>query len=110
MFRVQPTVSTISKITLVKGNPNALQPVLTVAQDVDANAGSYTWAVPSTLAGGADYALELGTSPNISYTGLFTIENDGTTNASTVATAISSGANASASSASSASASASASA
>lgn len=104
IYRVQPTVSTISKIVLAKGSPTALQPVATIAQDIDANAGSYVWSVPSDLAAGVDYALEFGDSPNISFTGLFTIQNDGSAPA---ATAAATGAEASASASESASASAS---
>lgn len=79
-IRIQPTVSTISKIVLAKGSPTALQPVATIAQNVDANSGSYVWSVPSDIAAGSDYALEFGDSPNISFTGLFTIQNNGSSN------------------------------
>jgi hypothetical protein len=84
---------------LAKGLPTALQPVSTIAQDVDANAGSYTWNVPADIAAGDDYAFELGNSPNVSYTGLFTIKNDGSAGVNT-ASPVTSDAAASSSSAS----------
>jgi hypothetical protein len=72
--------------TLAQGNPNALQPVITVAENVDANAGSYTWSVPTNITLGVDYALELGVSPNISYTCLLTIQaGNGSSNTSSSA-------------------------
>lgn len=70
---VQPQVDVIPKIVLAKGSPNALQPVATVAENVDATKGSYEWSIPANTTAGTDYALELGVSPNISFTGLFTI-------------------------------------
>ncbi|KAF7731504.1 hypothetical protein EC973_009268 [Apophysomyces ossiformis] len=71
---INPTVQTISKIALAKGDPAALQVVATIAENVDASTGSYTWNIPSDTPSGNDYALELGTSPNMSFAGLFTIE------------------------------------
>ncbi|KAH8547656.1 hypothetical protein BGW37DRAFT_509709 [Umbelopsis sp. PMI_123] len=71
---INPTVTTIPQIELVKGPSTALQPVLTVASNVDAAALQYSWAIPATTAAGTDYAFELGTSPNISYSGFFTIQ------------------------------------
>ncbi|KAI8335834.1 hypothetical protein BC941DRAFT_429522 [Chlamydoabsidia padenii] len=80
---IQPTVDTIPAIVIAQGNPNALQIVQTIANNVDATAGSYTWNIPADFAPGSDYALELGVSPNISFTGLFTIQaGDGTASAS----------------------------
>lgn len=79
---------------LARGNPNALQPVMTVAENVDANAGSYTWSVPANISLGVDYVLELGVSPNISYTCLLTIQADNgssnTSSSASVSAAISS--------------------
>lgn len=68
---------------MAKGIPTALQPVSIIAQDVDANTGSYTWNVPVDIASGEDYALTLGNSPNVSYSGHFTIKNDGSAAANT---------------------------
>ncbi|CAO0801689.1 unnamed protein product [Mucor circinelloides] len=75
--------------TLTQGSPNALQPVITVAENVDANADSYTWSVPANITPGVDYALELGVSPNISYTCLLTIQagNGSNTSSSTLVSA-----------------------
>ncbi|KAG1137176.1 hypothetical protein G6F37_011421 [Rhizopus arrhizus] len=74
--------------TLAQCNPNALQSVMTVAENVDANADSYTWSVPANSTLGVDYALELGVSPNISYTCLLTIQaGNGSSNTSPSASA-----------------------
>ena len=100
---IDQQVPVIPKIVLAKGLPTALQPVSTIAQDVDANAGSYTWNVPVDIAAGDDYAFELGNSPNVSYTGLFTIKNDGSAGVNTASPVAS---DAAASSSASASASA----
>ncbi|KAI8874594.1 hypothetical protein K501DRAFT_234830 [Backusella circina FSU 941] len=67
-----PTVSTFT-INLLQGASSALVQVETVATNVDATLGTYTWDIPSTLATGSDYAFGLGVSPNVSYTGQFTI-------------------------------------
>ncbi|KAI8098530.1 uncharacterized protein BX664DRAFT_1859 [Halteromyces radiatus] len=69
-----PQVDTISQIVLAHGNPSALQPLSTIATNVDASAMKYTWNIPADLAAGVDYALEFGTSPNLSYAGPFTIK------------------------------------
>ncbi|KAG1464557.1 hypothetical protein G6F56_005062 [Rhizopus delemar] len=71
---INPSVTTISQIVLAQGSSTALQQVSVIASNVDASALSYTWTIPADTAAGTDYALELGTSPNISYTGLFTIQ------------------------------------
>ena len=82
-YRIDQQVPVIPKIVLAKGIPTALQPVSIIAQDVDANTGSYTWNVPVDIAPGEDYALTLGNSPNVSYSGHFTIKNDGSAAANT---------------------------
>ena len=82
-YRIDQQVPVIPKIVLAKGLPTALQPVSIIAQDVDPNAGSYTWNVPVDIASGEDYALTLGNSPNVSYSGHFTIKNDGSAAANT---------------------------
>ncbi len=74
LYRINPQVSSISKIVLAQGDPTALQPVSTIAENVDASAGSYTWNIPADITPANNYALELGTSPNVSYTALFTIQ------------------------------------
>lgn len=102
--RIDQQVPVIPKIVLAKGLPTALQPVSTIAQDVDANAGSYVWNVPADIAAGDDYAFELGNSPNISFTGLFTIKNDGNTAVNTASPASSEAAASSSSASASASA------
>ncbi|KAI8642435.1 Ser-Thr-rich glycosyl-phosphatidyl-inositol-anchored membrane family-domain-containing protein [Parasitella parasitica] len=84
---IDQQVPVIPKIVLAKGSPTALQPVSTIAQDVDANTGSYTWNVPADIAAGDDYAFELGNSPNISFTGLFTIKSADSAGANTASPA-----------------------
>ncbi|ORZ26092.1 hypothetical protein BCR42DRAFT_401556 [Absidia repens] len=71
---INPTVDTISQIQLSQGPSTALQPVMTVAKNVSASDMQYTWQIPTTLAAGSDYAFVFGTSPNLSYTGQFTIK------------------------------------
>ncbi|KAG0171778.1 hypothetical protein DFQ28_006374 [Apophysomyces sp. BC1034] len=71
---INPKVPTISQIVLMRGPPTGLQPVQVVAQNVNAADGSYAWKVPADLPGGQDYALELGTSPDLAYTGQITID------------------------------------
>ncbi|CAO3577676.1 unnamed protein product [Absidia cylindrospora] len=74
---INPQVDSISQIQLSHGDPKALQPVTVIANNVDAKSGSYTWDIPSNLTAGKDYALVLGTSPNLAYTGQFTINAAG---------------------------------
>ncbi|KAI8883345.1 hypothetical protein K501DRAFT_219425 [Backusella circina FSU 941] len=71
---IDQQVPVISKIALARGQPTALQPVATIAENVDASAGTYVWNVPQDITPAEDYAFELGSSPNISFTGLFTIK------------------------------------
>ncbi|RCI01605.1 hypothetical protein CU097_015730 [Rhizopus azygosporus] len=71
---VNPKVPTIPQIVLAKGPATALQPLMTIATNVNANDMKYVWKVPKELPEGNDYAFELGTSPDIAFTGAFTIE------------------------------------
>ncbi|ORZ25422.1 hypothetical protein BCR42DRAFT_7488 [Absidia repens] len=71
---INPQVDSISQIQLSHGSPQALQPITVIANNVDAKSGSYSWDIPSNLTTGNDYALVLGTSPNLAYTGQFTIK------------------------------------
>lgn len=41
-----PTVSTISQIVLAKGKSNTLQPILTIATNVNAKDMKYVWKIP----------------------------------------------------------------
>ncbi|KAI8341838.1 hypothetical protein BC941DRAFT_449203 [Chlamydoabsidia padenii] len=70
----QPTVDIITQIELSKGPSTLLQPVMTVATNVSAKDMQYTWNIPTTVAAGSDYAFVFGTSPNLAYTGQFTIK------------------------------------
>ncbi|KAI9268186.1 hypothetical protein BDA99DRAFT_505093 [Phascolomyces articulosus] len=96
---INPTVDTIPKIMLAKGEATLLQPVTEVASNVDAKKQTLTWKIPADTAPGQDYAFELGESPNIAYTGHFAIEaGSGSSNSSSSASAApSSGSSASAS-------------
>ncbi|KAI8063152.1 hypothetical protein BC940DRAFT_321766 [Gongronella butleri] len=71
---INPTVDTISQITLAQGSSTALQPVSVIATNVSASSGTYTWNIPAGQAAGTDYALTFGTSPNLSYSGQFSIK------------------------------------
>lgn len=51
---VNAQVPTISKITLARGPPTALQPITDIAQNVDAKAGTYQWDVPTDCENGSD--------------------------------------------------------
>ncbi|KAI8138508.1 hypothetical protein BJV82DRAFT_631075 [Fennellomyces sp. T-0311] len=106
---INPTVDTISKIVLAKGEATLLQPVADVATDVDAKLGSYKWTIPADTPPGNDYAFELGQSPSIAFTGHFTIEAGSGSNSTSPSASASSGSSASASASSKPSASASAS-
>ncbi|MCZ1020116.1 GPI anchored serine-threonine rich family protein [Streptomyces noursei] len=68
-----PRVQTISQIVLVTESDNGPQPVTTVAEDVDAQSGSYEWTVPDDLTEGL-YRLEVGTPPDAAYSGQFWVE------------------------------------
>ncbi|ORZ22986.1 hypothetical protein BCR42DRAFT_127144 [Absidia repens] len=70
---VNPSVPTISQIVLAKGPSNALQPVSTIANNIDTAAGKYVWKIPYEVENG-EYAFELGTSPDLAFAGPFTIE------------------------------------
>ncbi|KAI8340794.1 hypothetical protein BC941DRAFT_347712 [Chlamydoabsidia padenii] len=70
---VNPTVKTISQIVLAKGPSNALQPVTTIATNVDTATGKYVWKVPYELENG-EYSFEIGTSPDLAFAGPITIE------------------------------------
>jgi hypothetical protein len=43
---INPSVQTIPEIILAKGPSTALQPVLTIAKDVNANDLKYVWKIP----------------------------------------------------------------
>ncbi|KAI8098387.1 uncharacterized protein B0P05DRAFT_521746 [Gilbertella persicaria] len=72
---INPSTDVIPQIVLAKGDPTALQYVTTIAQNVSTAGGVYIWPVPADTPAANNYALMLGTSPNISYTGLFTIQS-----------------------------------
>jgi hypothetical protein len=51
---VNPSVPTISQIVLAKGPPTGLQPVMTIATNVNAGDLQYTWKIPEGLPSGSD--------------------------------------------------------
>ncbi|ORZ05217.1 Ser-Thr-rich glycosyl-phosphatidyl-inositol-anchored membrane family-domain-containing protein [Absidia repens] len=74
---INPSVESISQIVLAKGGSTSLQPVTTIATNVPASSGSYTWNIPADIPAGSDYAFEFGTSPNLAFTGQFSITGGG---------------------------------
>ncbi|KAI9364065.1 hypothetical protein BD770DRAFT_286263, partial [Pilaira anomala] len=72
---IKATVDSIPKIMLAKGDPSNLQIVEVLAENVDAKQGYYNWDIPADITPGKDYAIELGESPDLSFSGLFAIEN-----------------------------------
>ncbi|KAG0740966.1 hypothetical protein G6F62_009792 [Rhizopus arrhizus] len=99
---VNPAVKTIPQIVLAKGSSTSLQPVMTIATEVNADDLKYVWKIPKDLPSGDDYAFELGRSPDIAFTGAFTIEGGtGTSFPSQNSTSSSSESNSSSSSGSS---------
>ncbi|KAH8551834.1 Ser-Thr-rich glycosyl-phosphatidyl-inositol-anchored membrane family-domain-containing protein [Umbelopsis sp. PMI_123] len=90
---INPSVPTLAQIQLAKGPATALQPVGQVATNVQTSDGKYTWTIPADTPAGTDYAFELGTSPNIAYSGFFTIKGgSGSASNSTASGAAASGA------------------
>ncbi|WP_035839149.1 GPI anchored serine-threonine rich family protein [Kitasatospora azatica] len=61
-------------LKLMRGQATALQQVAQIAV-VDGAAGHYEWAVPADLPSDNTYAIALGNSPDIGFTGQFTIRN-----------------------------------
>ncbi|SAM03347.1 hypothetical protein [Absidia glauca] len=70
-----PQVDVITQIQLYHGNPNTLSPLGVIATNVNAKGtnATYVWDIPANTTAGNDYAFILGTSPNVAYTGQFTI-------------------------------------
>ncbi|CAO3608554.1 unnamed protein product [Mucor fragilis] len=71
---INPTVQTIPQIILAKGPSTALQPIMTIATNVNANDMKYVWKIPFEIENGSEYAFELGNSPDLAFAGPFTIE------------------------------------
>ena len=71
---INPTVSTISQIQLTKGPVTALQPIRTIAVYIPTASGQFSWIVPTDLPYENDYVFAFGDSPNISFSGIFTIQ------------------------------------
>ncbi|KAJ2960238.1 hypothetical protein NQZ79_g4354 [Umbelopsis isabellina] len=89
---INPTTATLAQVQLVQGPATALQPVAQVATNVNTADGKLTWTVPANTPAGSDYAFELGSSPNIAYSGFFSITaGDGTTASNSSASGAASG-------------------
>ncbi|KAI8642203.1 hypothetical protein BD408DRAFT_443710 [Parasitella parasitica] len=71
---INPSVATIPQIVLAKGPSTALQPLMTIATNVNAADGKYVWKIPFEIESGSEYAFELGNSPDLAFAGPFTIE------------------------------------
>ncbi|KAI9257737.1 hypothetical protein EDC94DRAFT_614002 [Helicostylum pulchrum] len=69
----KPVEGVITTIDLRQGDENALTFLQTIATNVPANTGTYSWDVPATLPAGADYALSFGLSPEDTYSPFFAI-------------------------------------
>ncbi|KAI8376350.1 uncharacterized protein BYT42DRAFT_517249 [Radiomyces spectabilis] len=71
---INPAVPNIPQIVLARGPSSALQPVMTIAQNVNAADGKYVWKIPLEIENGDEYAFEIGQSPDLAFAGPFTIE------------------------------------
>ncbi|KAI8578611.1 hypothetical protein K450DRAFT_289175, partial [Umbelopsis ramanniana AG] len=71
----EPRSPTISQITLTKGPIDKAQPILLVATDINSEDEKFTWRIPADFPTGDNYAFELGTAPNVTYTGYFIIKS-----------------------------------
>ncbi|KAI8393917.1 uncharacterized protein BYT42DRAFT_23528 [Radiomyces spectabilis] len=71
---IDPKVDTIPVIKLARGDPKALTQLQDIGTNVPTAAGGYDWTIPADIEPGNDYAFELGNSPNVAYTGQFTIK------------------------------------
>ncbi|KAI9314912.1 Ser-Thr-rich glycosyl-phosphatidyl-inositol-anchored membrane family-domain-containing protein [Dichotomocladium elegans] len=67
------TVDTIDQIQLASGDPNNLDLLDVIANDIDAADGSYTWTVPEDIEPGVTYAIVFGYAPKAAYSPQFTI-------------------------------------
>ncbi|KAI7904466.1 uncharacterized protein BX663DRAFT_470658 [Cokeromyces recurvatus] len=74
---INPSVQTIPQIVLAKGPSTALQPIMTIATNVNANDMKYVWKIPDNLEIGTEYAFELGSSPDLAFAGPFIVESGG---------------------------------
>jgi hypothetical protein len=70
----EPKNPTISQIALARGKATALNVLSIIGKDINARDMQYKWTIPYEIENGDDYALEFGTSPDISFAGPFTIE------------------------------------
>lgn len=51
---INPTVATIPQIILAKGPSTALQPIMTIATNVNANDLKYVWKIPFEIENGSE--------------------------------------------------------
>ncbi|KAH8548493.1 hypothetical protein BGW37DRAFT_523265 [Umbelopsis sp. PMI_123] len=67
-------VTTLPSIDLKQGPATALQLVMNIATNVAVTASPFSWNIPATVPAGSNYAITIGISPNISYSGVLTIQ------------------------------------
>lgn len=70
-----PRSPTISQITLTQGMKDQSQSVIKVAVSINSEDAKFAWRIPADFPTGSNYAFELGTAPNVTYTGFFTIKS-----------------------------------
>lgn len=54
---INPTVATIPQIVLAKGPSTALQPIMTIATNVNAQDMKYVWKIPFEIENGSECKL-----------------------------------------------------
>ncbi|KAL1919165.1 uncharacterized protein VTP21DRAFT_2547 [Calcarisporiella thermophila] len=62
-------------IKLMFGDPHALQQVGVITATAEGSSGQYMWDVPSNLPDGNQYAIVMGSAPDISYSTPFSIKS-----------------------------------
>ena len=55
---INPSVQTIPQIILAKGPSTALQPIMTIATNVNANDLKYVWKIPFEIENGSECKFE----------------------------------------------------
>ncbi|KAK9768253.1 hypothetical protein K7432_001275 [Basidiobolus ranarum] len=63
-------------LALVQGKASSLQQMGNIATGVDTASGQFKWDIPVSQASGKDYAIQIGISPNITYSPYFEILSD----------------------------------
>jgi hypothetical protein len=71
----EPRSPTISQITLTQSIKDQPQSIIQVAISINSEDEKFAWRIPADFPTGSNYAFELGTAPNATYTGFFTIKS-----------------------------------